>query len=51
MQDLLRNSMIAIATIALMALTWVAVGPTSEQAPASQIPITGRDSDPHPPRS
>ena len=40
MQHLLRNSMIAIATIALMALIWVAGGRTSEQAPASQIPRT-----------
>ena len=40
MQHLLRNSRIAIATIALMPLIWVACGPTSEQAPASQIPRT-----------
>ncbi len=40
MQHLLRNSLIAIATIALMPLIWVACGPTSGQAPASQIPRT-----------
>ena len=40
MQHLLRNSMIALATIGLMPLIWVACGPTSEQAPAAQIPRT-----------
>ncbi len=40
MQHLLRNSMVAIATITLMPLIWVACGLTSEQAPASQIPRT-----------